>query len=90
MAYVKTLRFPVPYGEPCDDPESGRDANGTGYALSHLGRILGVFIGDRVDLRVCSAKIKVRLQEGLDVGIGAVKTKIKTGQSRIGFVRGPT
>jgi len=64
--------------------------NEFGDAFSYLGRILGVFIGNRVDLCVSSTRVKVCLQEGLDIGIGALKPRVKTRRPRINSVRGPT
>ena len=34
LAHVKILRFPVPYGEPYEKPESGRGVNKLGTRLT--------------------------------------------------------
>ena len=39
---------------------------------SYLSGLLGIFVGDRVDLSVGGPGVQVCLQEGLDVRIGTV------------------
>ena len=75
-AHVNTLRSPVPNGEPCKDSESGRGVNRLEEA-PHLRRIFRILVSDRVDLSVGSSRVKVCLQEGLDIGIGALEIRIK-------------
>jgi len=77
LTYVKTLRFPVPYGEPYKRSESGCGLDVLGEA-HYLGRVLGILVSDRVDLSVSGTLVKVGLQEGLDVGIGAIETNVRT------------
>ena len=76
----------MPYGEPCEGSESEFGANARG-ALSYLGGVLRVLINDRADLNVSSTGEEVCLREGLEVGIGASKTRVKTVRGGINSVR---
>ena len=75
QAHVKTLLFPVPNGEPCEDPESGCGTGRLGET-PHLCRIFGILVSDRVDLSVGCSRVKVGFQEGLEIGIGALGMKL--------------
>ena len=74
-AHVKTLRFPVPNGEPYGDSESGRDANRLGET-PYLCWIFRILVSDRIDLGVSCSGVKADFQEGLEIGIGAVETRL--------------
>ena len=89
LAHVNTLRFPVPNGEPCENPGSGHGLNELGGA-PYLGRILGVLVSDRVNLIVGSTGEKMCPHEGLDIRIIALETRIKTARPGIKSARGLT
>jgi len=75
QAHVKTLRPPVPNGEPCEDPESERGTGRLGVT-PYLCRIFRIPVSDRVDLAVGCSGVKVGFQEGLEIGIGALGMKL--------------
>ena len=82
QAHVKALWFPVPNGEPCKDPESGRGTGRLGET-PYLRRILRILVSYQVDLGVGCSGVKVGFQEGLEIGIGALEMKIEPARARI-------
>ena len=56
----------------------GRSFRRQGFAVTHRGRILRILVCNRVDLGVSTSDVEVCLQEGLDVGVIALRTGLES------------